>query len=155
MHWAGKGVQRDMGAACAWFRLAAQREDPLYMRARDEIWNLLNTEQQAQSDQIYIGLRAECGDVALLANLVESDLATLRSRANPDSLAISLVDRGGSGSRRESDQYDHVVERIEHRMSYLTQILASDDLILAAERSRFEQLEQQVIEEVEAYEVDN
>jgi len=155
MHLAGKGVQRDKAAASAWFRLAAQREDPLFMRARDETWDVLDAREQTQSDKNYIGLRVECGDATLLASLVESDLQILRGRANPDSLSTNLVDRGGTSRQGESDRYDYVVERIEHRMSYLTQFLASDDLILAAERDRFDQFEQQVREEVKAYKADN
>ena len=155
MYLAEKGVQRDVATASAWFRMAAQREQPMFMRARDDTWRTLSTEQQAQSDQIYIGLRVESGDATLLASLVEIDLQLLRSRANPDSLSINLVDRGGTGHQGESDQYDYVVERIEHRMSYLTQFLASDGLILAAERDRFDQFEQQVSEEVKVYKADN
>ena len=102
-----------------------------------------------------IDLRVECGDATLLASLVESDLQLLRNRANPDSLSINLVDRGGTSRQGESDRYDNVVERIEHRMIYLTQFLVSDDLIHAAERDRFDQLEQQVSEEVKAYKADN
>jgi hypothetical protein len=79
----------------------------------------------------------------------------LRGLANPDSLSTNLVDRGGTSRQGESDRYDYVVERIEHRMNFLTQFLASDDLILAAERDRFDQFEQQVREEVKAYKTDN
>ncbi len=155
MYLAGKGVQRDVATASAWFRMAAQREQPMFMRARDETWHMLDNEQQVQSNKIYIDLRVECGDATLLASLVESDLQILRSRANPDSLSINLVDRGGTSHQGESDQYDYVVERIEHRMSYLTQFLLSDGLILAAERDRFDQLERQVRVEVKAYKADN
>ena len=155
MYLAGKGVQRDVATASAWFRMAAQREQPMFLRARDDTWHMLDNEQQAQSNKIYIDLRVECGDATLLASLVESDLQLLRSRANPDSLSINLVDRGGASGQGESDRYDNVVERIEHRMIYLTQFLASDDLIHAAERDRFDQLEQQVSEEVKAYKSDN
>jgi hypothetical protein len=155
MYLAGKGVQRDVATASAWFRMAAQREQPMFMRARDDTWHTLDNEQRAQSNRIYIDIRVECGDATLLASLVENDLQLLRSRANPESLSINLVDRGGTSRQGESDQYDYVVERIEHRMSYLTQFLLSDGLILAAERDRFDQLEQQVSEEVEAYKADN
>ena len=155
MYLAGKGVQRDVATASAWFRMAAQREQPMFLRARDDTWHMLDNEQQAQSNKIYIDLRVECGDATLLASLVESDLQLLRSRANPDSLSINLVDRGGTSGQGESDRYDNVVERIEYRMIYLTQFLASDDLIHAAERDRFDQLEQQVSEEVKAYKSDN
>jgi hypothetical protein len=155
MYLAGKGVQRDVATASAWFRMAAQREQPMFMRARDDTWHTLDYEQQAQSDKIYIDLRVECGDATLLASLVESDLQILRGLANPDSLSTNLVDRGGTSRQGESDRYDYVVERIEHRMNYLTQFLASDGLILAAERDRFDQFEQQVREEVKAYKTDN
>ena len=155
MYLAEKGVQRDVATASAWFRMAAQREQPMFMRARDDTWRTLSTEQQARSDQIYIGLRVECGDATLLASLVENDLQLLRSRANPDSLSINLVDRGGTSHQGESDQYNYVVERIEHRMSYLTQFLVSDGLILVTERDRFDQLERQVRVEVKAYKADN
>ncbi len=155
MYLAGKGVQRDVATASAWFRMAAQREQPMFMRARDDTWRTLSTEQQAQSDRIYIDIRAECGDATLIANLVEDDLEILRSRARPNSLSVNLVDRGESSSQQGANQYDQVVASIKHRMSYLTRMLQSDDLIGASETSRYERLEQRVDGEVAAYNADN
>jgi TPR repeat protein len=155
MYLAAKGVQRDVATASAWFRMAAQREQPMYMRARDDTWRTLSTEQQVQSDRIYIDLRAECGDATLIANLVEIDLEKLGSRSRPNSLSVNLVDRGESSSQQGANQYDQAVARIEHRMSYLTRMLQSNDLIGASETSRYERLEQRVDGEVAAYNAGN
>ena len=80
MHLAGEGVPEDRVAASAWYRLAAERGTKEFVRARDRLMNSLDAEEKARSDRLFIEIRKECGDLALLMAAVHADRERLRAR---------------------------------------------------------------------------
>ncbi|MDH3439828.1 MAG: SEL1-like repeat protein, partial [Gammaproteobacteria bacterium] len=50
MHLHGEGVQSDRAEALAWFRLAAERDEPLLKRIRDEVLQQMSPTEISASD---------------------------------------------------------------------------------------------------------
>jgi hypothetical protein len=124
MHLSGKGVSRDGIAASAWYRLAAERATPEFVKARDQVLALLTPEQMVASDREYVTLRRDLADVALLLKAVQSDYAKLaqpnarlRTANTPESLY-------GIGASREekplSDQDKSLIrKRLQQRLDFI------------------------------------
>lgn len=150
MHLAGKGVEEDVATAAAWYRLAAERQQQTFVNEYAKLWSLLDDTQQRRADEIYIELRSELGDAALIANLIEDDLQDLsgRIRENPfsqDSLSRSNFDRQETLNER-------LVKQIRDRMAYLAAKLETDAAATAIEKRRFEELEARVEREIAEFE---
>ena len=88
----GKGTEQDFIAGSAWYRLAAERGDKHFSKARDEILGYFDAEQQILSDQAYAELRLLYSDVIIIANLIEDDLEIISDRASGNSLGYSPTD---------------------------------------------------------------
>lgn len=69
MHFRGVGVTSDRALGAAWMRLAAERGNPEYVKARDAIVGLLTDAEAAKADMLYVRLQEKYGDkVALRRN---------------------------------------------------------------------------------------
>ena len=128
MHLTGTGVERDVPAGLAWYRLAAERGDESFVKARDEIHGQLKDEQLAQSEALYRQLRGQFGDVAVLCTMIKRDLEILR----------------------DSDDV-LVAQRVEHRSRYLIDLTASRENIDGEEQQRVNELVAEVADELNRY----
>jgi hypothetical protein len=125
MHLTGKGVSKDGIVASAWYRLAAERGTPEFVKARNEVLVTLTADQKVASDREYIGLRKVFADVALLFHAVRSDYSKL---ANPNARLRTSSERdvrvGAGVMRREarpvSDQEKALIrKRLQKRMDFI------------------------------------
>ena len=147
MYLAGKGVQEDAILASAWVRLAAQRETEQYARIRDSLLALFNDDQRSRSDQLYIGLRREMGDLTLVGQLVESDLQVLR-RGRSTFLQGATV---RAMNRQRIDAMDAAAERINSRVEMLDRQIVLETTLDNSERESLTKLLREAETEVEAY----
>jgi len=96
MYLAGKGVPEDRVAASAWYR----------------------------SNQMFIGLRRQYGDLALLLQAVRADYAMLRnrtgSRLSNDSSALTIIELGRAGATQSGvAYYGRIERRLQARLEYI------------------------------------
>ena len=97
MHLTGAGVPEDPVAALAWYRLAAERGEPIIERASNELRKSLSAAQIAAAHVLFADLRNELSDRVLLLKLVMKDLDILRSSAGGGtslgSANMTVIDR--------------------------------------------------------------
>lgn len=150
MHLAGKGVTEDVSAAAAWYRLAAERNQETFVNEHAKLWSLLNDAQKSRADEVYVSLRGELGDAALIANLVEQDLQNLSGRIRENPFSQDTVSR--SNFDRQETAHERTIKQIRARMAYLEEKLESDSAVIEIERQRFRELEARVEREIEEFE---
>ena len=150
MYLAGKGVQEDAIVASAWYRLAAQRENAQYVRICDGLLALFNDEQLSRSDQLYIGLRRDMGDLMLVHNLVREDIQVLRRRTGSEIFLQAETERGNFGQQLEV--FDAAVERIASRLDFLKRQIAAETTLEESEKVRLATVIRDGERAVDAYE---
>ena len=150
MHLAGKGVAEDVATAAAWYRLAAERNQETFVNEYAKLWTLLSDAQKDRADKIYVSLRGELGDAALIANLVEQDLQNLSGRIRENPFSQDTVSR--SNFDRQDSAHERTIKQIRARMAYLEEKLESDTAVIEIERRRFSGLEARVEREIEEFE---
>lgn len=137
----GKGVEQDIVAASAWYRLAAERGEANFTRVRDELWRHFNDKQRLQSDQEYMNLRIRYSDAMIVAGLIENDLAELERNAAE---GVKTQNPGGS-TALELAQGDadtvRIRESLATRLDYLDSALDSGQLMTDTEVSRIRDLQ--------------
>ena len=149
MYLAGKGVQEDAILASAWYRLAAQRETEQYVRIRDSLLALFNDEQRSQSDELYIDLRREMGDLTLVGQLIRRDLQIFRLRTS-SSLFLQGANKSATSGHR-LDETDAAAERINARVEMLDRQITLETTLDDSERETLTKLLRDADSEVEAY----
>jgi len=141
MNIVGKGVPRDYIAGSAWYRLAAERGHEKFSAARDEVWELFNDEQRIQSDKEYAEIRLVYSDAMIIANYVEKDLELISRRLQRSALSNELVN---SQNQFDADRAQLVEEanlRIQSRLTFLSDTIASGRPMAAAEIERIREVE--------------
>jgi TPR repeat protein len=149
MYLAGKGVQEDAILASAWYRLAAQRGTEEYVRIRDSLLALCNDEQRARSDQIYIILRREMGDLTLVERLIWADLQILRRSTSSTLFLQGAVQR--TNSRQRLNEMDAAAERIISRVEMLSRRIELETTLAGSERETLTKLFSDAQREVDDY----
>ena len=156
MHLAGKGVERDNASALAWYRLAAERSEPAFIRARDSLFKTLGPDEIDVSNMTFFELWQRIGDNRLILDLVREDLDILSDRtgsripgANSGRLTIISGRRGTSGS---DEYYEHIRSRVDSRLEYLDTHVDIIDIELEDELDEIRTLELQIRKEVAALE---
>lgn len=134
----GKGTERDVVAGSAWYRLAAERGDKNFAKARDEILGYFNDEQRALSDHAYNVLRLQFSDAIIIADLIEEDLDLLAHRAPSSSLAYSPADEATIDDEEQSRRAAQALERIKTRLAFLDYTLAARIVTTVEEKARVE-----------------
>lgn len=124
MYLAGKGVPEDRVVASAWYRLAAERGIKEFDKARDRLMVTLDDAQQARSDLLFIQLRKQYGDLALLMKAVEADYELLEartgSRLSRDSSSLTIISPSRPGSATSgAEYYRQIHNRIQSRLEYI------------------------------------
>jgi hypothetical protein len=156
MHLHGEGVDSDRATALAWFRLAAERGEPLLERIRDEVIQQMTPVEISASDYIYLELWKEIGDHALIMDLIREDMEILRSQTGTripgGSNASSAVIFRPSGETVGPNFYRDVRTRLEARISYLDARVEISDDVVAEELERIKTQEAEVKEELSAME---
>ena len=122
MHFTGAGIPEDPSVALAWYRLAAERGEPVIEVARDQLQETLSSEQVAAADGLFAELRAELSDRVLIYALVQQDLDILRDSAgrgpSKGSGAMLVIDRR-YGYMSGAQYYETIRRRLTTRLTYL------------------------------------
>ena len=149
MYLTGQGVDEDRVAASAWYRLAAERGIKEFVQISDQHMNSLDAEQTALSDQQFIQLRKEYGDLALLMKAVRADYEILRSstgsRLSGDSSMLMIIDPNAHGSvSTGADYYGQIERRMEARLEFIAahtniEIVDLDSMNMTAIESRVDE----------------
>lgn len=129
LHLTGKGVEQDAIAASAWYRLAAERGSPDFVRARDTLMKALKKEEyRAESDRQFIELRQQYGDLMLMTRLIRADFEELhtygRFRTGLGGSSIAPLDLGntntqGYGSKKE--HYERLERQVKSRLDFVSE----------------------------------
>ena len=151
MYLAGKGIQEDAILASAWYRLAAQRENEQYVRICDGLLALFNDEQLSRSDQLYVDLRQDIGDLTLVNKLIQDDMKVLRRRNAPEILVQLEFELGKRRFKRED--FDAAVVRIESRIELMGRQMALEKTLEEVEKEELTKLLDEAEKEVDAYKV--
>ena len=132
MYLTGTGVAEDPVLASAWYRLAAERSYKEFLNERDNILKAFSDVDLLRSDALYLQLRREYSDVALILDLVKKDLdaitARTGSRLSGSGGSVNIVDPR-TGSSVSGDQFfGQVRRRVEARMKFMAKQLGMPDL---------------------------
>jgi len=149
MYLTGKGVPQDAAQASAWYRLAAERGEDVFVSARDELLMMFDQNSRPYSDSAYRELRRELSDVALLSGMISADLEILRRSTQ------TRADRMGSSEElidRRTRDYEPIVERLQKRLDYLIDLSFSDDFEPDIEQKGIELLDDEVTREIALFE---
>jgi hypothetical protein len=97
MYLMGQGVDEDPVRASAWYRIAAERRAREFMTVRDQVMRTLTDQQRALSDMLYVELRKEYSDLAIIMGLLVEDLEDLKaartgSRLAGNSSSVMIID---------------------------------------------------------------
>jgi hypothetical protein len=150
MYFSGSGVPQEQIIASAWYRLAAERGDESYVQVRDSLVPLLNDAQRQRSDKIFMELRSELGDAALLMNLLREDIEFLQKRQKSDKFNIDSLGRRNHDRKRTA--YTATAERMKVRMDYVQKLLSNDALTSEAELTAYDALREEALAEIESLE---
>ena len=94
MHLNAEGTAQNRAEALAWFRLAAERGEPLLGQVRDEVTAKLTPAERIAAEAIFLDLWKEMGDRALLVELIERDMRTLRGQTGTRIPGGTIVQSG-------------------------------------------------------------
>jgi hypothetical protein len=97
MYLMGQGVEENPVKASAWYRISAERRAPEFMAVRDQVLLVLNEEQRRQSDKLYVQLRKDYSDLAIMMGLLVEDLESLKtartgSHFAGNSSSVTIID---------------------------------------------------------------
>ena len=124
MYLTGKGVPADKVLASAWYRLAAERDTPQFVKVRDELMDTLTADQRAASDRQFVELKKQLGDLKLLMNAIRSDYEILRSRTGSsigsETGPMTVIDPKRMGAAASgADFYGRIEQRMAERLDYI------------------------------------
>lgn len=118
MYLTGRGVAVEPAMALAWYRLAAEREERPFVRARDTLQATLDAATLQRAEELYARLLPEFGDRQLLLRLINEDVRFLRSSGAGTGLALAAGFLGGPTVDHEALARD----RLQERLAYLDKL---------------------------------
>jgi len=157
MHLNAQSVPPDKKIAMAWYRIAAERGEPVLIQAHDELVASMAPADVAASNQIFLGLWQSIGDSRLIMKLIREDMNTLRARTGsriPGSTASgpALILRP-TGEPLPPNYYRNVRVRLEARLNYLEMRVVVSEVAHLSDDASLRLLEDQVRAELAALEI--
>lgn len=153
MHLTGKAVEEDPAEALAWYRLAAERGEPSFIRARDALRETLDPDQLQKSEEVFAGLWRRYSDRKLILDLIRSDLDILRresSRRVAEANPSVTIAAGYSGTETSEGYFRRVRVRLSERLQYLGSTDDATDAGIAADAKNVTSLEKKIRRELKA-----
>ena len=149
MYLTGKGMEEDRLAASAWYRLAAERGTKEFVRARDQLMGTLDEAQRAESDELFVNLRQEYGDLVLLAQAIRKDYEELRartgSRLSADSSSVTILELNSTSPRVSgTEYYGRIERRMKARLAYVAKHTDIEIIDLNADNVDVDAIEREV-----------
>ena len=133
MYLNGKGVDENRAEALAWYRLAAERGEESFIKARDALWATLDPAELRRSDERFAALWQRHGDRKLILDLISRDLALLRRAGGPanglrlDRDTTVSIAAGYAGNETNESYYRRVRERLTERLQYLSSLKDAEE----------------------------
>ncbi len=154
MHLNAEGVPRDAVEALSWFRLAAERREPLLVEVRDALATQLSSEEIWASDIRFLELWKSIGDRQLIMELIQRDLGILQSQTGTR-ITGSVVSGPAivikpSGEQLGPNYYGQIRSRLLARLDYLDAKVDIVDPVLAEEFEKTRMLETDIKQELTA-----
>ena len=147
----GRGVERDPVRAAAWYRLAAESGAPEFVRVRDTLLESLDEDSLEASDAIYIELRRQYSDLALMLGLIRREREALEEPATGSRLAtsafpVTIYDPQTGQAITRSEYNRRIESRIKLQLDYITRSIGIEDLDADLSDAEFRALVDQVDE---------
>ena len=144
----GKGVERDLIEASAWYRLAAERNSRQFVKVRDELLESMTEEQRVASDAAFLSLRQRYSDLALMLRQLEKERRVAKerptgSRLSGDSSSVLVVDPY-TGTTTRSQLKRRQEARIQAQLNFITGKLGIEPVEPEISDAEFDRLVQQV-----------
>jgi hypothetical protein len=155
MHLKGKGVAENPAEALAWYRLAAERGEGPFVKARDALGESLQPAEVERADERFAELWQQYGDRRLLLDLISKDLDVLRQDdVSPEGLADTTVPlaTGYAGSDTNDGYRRWVRTRLAERLQYLSTTKDAAEAGIK-DPAALEKLESQVRQELNALDI--
>ena len=154
MHLMGMGVEEDSVIASAWYRLAAERGTPEFVAVRDQLLHDLKDEERRRSDILYMDLRRDYHDLAVLLRSIKRRMRELSpvtgSRLGSDSGSVTVVDSGLPHSRRLSaDHRGRTHRQLQQDLTTLARVGDFPSLETDPEKVDIDEIERLVTERIE------
>jgi hypothetical protein len=157
MYLTGKGVEEDRVAGSAWYRLAAERGTKEFVAASKRMMELLDEEQTAASDRLFIELRKQYGDLILMLRALKREQEILRTRTgsrvgSADTMPMTIISADRGRTTTGSDYYGQIERRMKARLEYLerqTNVEISDGNINTLDLDAIELLVSQQLSRVD------
>lgn len=134
MYLTGTGIAEDPVIASAWYRLAAERSNSLFVAVRDLLVGDLSEFDKGRSDELYLQLRQQYSDVVILLGLIREDTDAVAARTGsripggggPITIFDPRVGFGISGD----DYFRQIQRRYQARVEYVARELDPSGLNL-------------------------
>lgn len=138
IHLTGAGVPEDPVLASAWYRLAAERDNPHFVAIRDQLLGSLTEFERGRSDALYSALMREYSDAVILLDLIRDDLDSMAartgSRLSSGAAPITIIDPR-TGFTISADDYNRQLSRrIQTRVAYLVGLLDIESVDMDVQR---------------------
>jgi hypothetical protein len=151
----GQGVPPDPVKASAWYRLAAERGSPEFVKVRDQLLESLSEADREASDAAFLSLRQDYSDLVLALGHLrnERELMDVRptgSRLASNSLSITIIDPRTGRTITRSEYVGRLESRMKVRLDFITRTLQIDDADPGMSDREFEALAAQVGEYLQA-----
>lgn len=147
IHLAGQGVPPSRVVALAWYRLASERGEPLFVQARDELLQSMDAAEIEASNEIFRPIWNELGDSRLLLELIRADMEILSERtgsrlaAGADSRPLTVINVRSANIGSENF-YQQVSDRVEQRLNYLDTEVEISDIALETDLDDLQSMEE-------------
>lgn len=157
MYLTGLGVEQDFVQASAWYRLAAERDTLEFVAVRDQLIAKLAPQQRTASDTVYLELRREYSDLAVLLASIKRNVRELGDN-NGLSRTISVesqtIVRSNDGRVwTGNDYYLKVRRQLRERLDLLQDFGGFDDLKINVNNPNIREIERRVNELIESIEL--
>ncbi len=154
MHLTGMGIDEDAVAASAWYRLAAERGTPQFVAVRDMLMNDMTAEQRRESDRLFLEIRREYSDLAILLASIKRSSRDVRpatgSRLKRGSSPMTVINADSPNHPQSSAvYYGRIESELEQKLVMLAEIGNFPDLETDPARADIKKIERLVNERLE------
>ena len=156
LHLTGMGADKDLVLASAWYRLAAERGTPEFVALRDQVMQELPSEQRVQSDAVYLELRHDYNDLAVLLRSVKRHVHALQARSGagvtstPASIAVFSSPTSVRATVPTSDDYARMRIQLRDQLRKLAALGDFTDLETDPSKVDVDEVERLVNERIAA-----
>lgn len=155
MHLTGMGTDEDSVAACAWYRLAAERGTPEFVAVRNQLIHDLQGEERRRSDAYYLQLRREYSDLAILLGSIKRSVRELQpatgSRVGSQTSPLMVVEVNPTNQSRTGTESHHRTRtKLREQLTMLSEIGNFPELETDPSRVDIDHIERLVNERLDA-----